>query len=169
MLEAKRKELEERRKRLQERLRQSQDETALQPFRERLARADVPYTLVEDAPLLEWVRDRFPITPWNRVDWPRIAARYCLQIQEPSGSAPATWLTELRSQEGLGDPLVAVLYANASLPSLEMRLSDALAHLDVIIDYPWETWIFDQSSYWIFEYHHDGEFCWGRSPSVASW
>lgn len=63
---------------------------------------------------------------------------------------------------------MTVLSANGWHPTLKMQFSELLKHLDLVLHYDWDTWIFDEGDDWIIEHYHHGEWCWGKAPYGGS-
>jgi hypothetical protein len=44
-----------------------------------------------------------------------------------------------------------------------MRYGELVNHAETIIDFTWQTWVFDTNRDWIIEFHHNLGSCWGTS------
>jgi hypothetical protein len=158
-----RQELELRRSALQERLRQREAAESLALFTAPLDQVGVRYALIASVEARSWVRDRFPVTRWGRIDWSRVSG--CMCASDEQLTSPSEWLAGLESRAALGDVYVTVFFADASRPTLRLLFRDLIEHVDLVVDCSWDTWIFNQNDDWIIERYHHGEWCWGRAPS----
>jgi hypothetical protein len=156
MLPEQRAELERRRAELHERLRERHAEATLHRFTRPLEEAGVNYALAETESAIAWARARFPVA-CNRVDWEQVPERRC--VSEEEMGPEAEWLAELARAEALGDSDVVVIFADWGRPSVRLRYTELLKHLDLLVLCAWDTWVFDEQSDWIIEYYHHGEWC----------
>jgi hypothetical protein len=160
MLPERREELLKRRRELHEQRERQLAEERLRSFIAPLDQAGVVYALAEDEPLIAWITDRFTVDRWSSIDWGAVAERQCISAE---GRDPTVWLGSLAAEKALGDPIVAVVFADSTAPCLTMRYAEMAKNAETVIDFNFQTWVFDPSSDWIIEFHHDLRWCWGRS------
>lgn len=160
MLPERREELLARRAALQERLHQEEAALRLLRITAPLDEAGVEYTLTDETAALSWIRCHFPVASWNWIDWAKVDGHQCVREEEvPSAAA---WLDSVANELRIGDPQISVVYANADRPCLRMRFAELVRHVEPVIDWSWDTWIFDENGDWLIEYFHHGRWCWGR-------
>jgi hypothetical protein len=160
MLPERRRELLARRGRFLERRRRQLAEEQRRDFTAPLDRAGVAYVLADDESLMAWIAGRFTIDQSSSIEWETVAQRQCVAAE---GQDPSAWLGNLADEKALGDPIVAVVFAASTAPSVRMRYGEFVAHADIVVDFNWQTWVFDPGSDWVIEFHHDLRWCWGRS------
>jgi len=162
MLPERRQELLQRRQQLQPNRERQFVDKQQREFLAPLDQAGVAYTLAEDPPLISWITDRFTIDRSTAIDWARVAERHCADA-DAEAQDPAAWLRRLAEEKNLGEPVVAVVFADAAMPCLTMRYDEFARHVEKIVDVNWQTWVFDLASSWIIEFHHHQGWCWGKS------
>jgi hypothetical protein len=159
MLPDRRQELLRRRQDLHDSRERHLAEERRRAFLAPLERAGVVYALAEEEPLITWITDRFRVDRWSSIEWGEVTER---QHTGSGGHDPSEWLRSLAAEKALGDPVVAVVFADPGAPCLTLRYGELTKHAETI-DFNWQTWAFDPSSDWIIEFHHDLGWCWGRS------
>lgn len=160
MTPERREELVRRRQQLKEQRWRQPLESRRRAFLAALDEAGVLYSLADDAPLVEWIKGRFTVDQSSAIDWREV--KRWRRVAADVG-APPELLMDLAAQESLGDPEVAIVYADAALPSLKMRFSELSRCGDAILDVHWQTWAFDPAGDWIMEFHHDLGWHWGKA------
>jgi len=160
MTPERRQQLVGRRERLKEQRQREWLEPHRRDFLALLTKAGINYSIADDAPLVDWISSRFKVDQWSSIDW-RDVKKWRRIASEVSASPQL--LVGLAGEERYGDPEIAIVYADAARPSLKMRYSELARHLDVIVDFAWQTWVFDPSSDWIIEFHHDLGWRWGKA------
>ncbi len=160
LLPERRAELLARRAELQERLCQEEAAASLRRSTAPLDEAGVEYALTDEASAISWIRHHIPITTWNCVDWAKVDGhQYVREDEVPSAAA---WLESIAHEIGIEDPEIIVVYAAAHRPCLRMRFGELVRHVEQVIDWSWDNWIFDENGDWLIEYFHHGRWCWGR-------
>lgn len=160
MTPERRDELVRRREQLKEQRRREVTESHRRAFIASLDEAGVSYSVADEEPLVSWITRRFRVDAATSIVDSRDKERWrCIA---PDVLPSPALLKTLAAEQGLGDPEVAVVYADAAFPSLKVRYSELYNHADIILDVVWQTWVFDPASDWIIEFHHDLGWFWGR-------
>jgi hypothetical protein len=160
MTPQRRHELVQRREQLKEQRQRQPLESRRRDFLAALEGAGVSYSLAEDKTLVEWITGRFDVDRWSSIDWRGVKQWRCIASDV---SASPELLLRLAADERLGDPEIAVVYADSAFPSLKVQYSELAKHVDSILDVNWQTWVFDPASDWIIEFHHDLGCRWGKA------
>ena len=160
MTPQRRHELARRREQVKEQRQRQALESQRLDFLAALDGLGVRYSLADDKPLVEWITSRFDVDRWSSIDWRRVKQWRCIASDV---CVSPELLMRLAADERLGDPEVAVVYADSAFPSLKARYSELATHVDSILDVNWQTWVFDPADEWIIEFHHDLGCRWGKA------
>ncbi|NJM23482.1 MAG: hypothetical protein HC907_35050 [Richelia sp. SM1_7_0] len=96
--------------------------------------------------------DAFPITKWARIDWDKIDEK----IKFDSSSDILSYLRDRFSPEDL-DKHFYILWDNASLPTIKVKLEQILNAIDDVTAVSFDTWIFSPELGYVIEFYHEGE------------
>jgi hypothetical protein len=106
----------------------------------------------------EWLKKKFPIASWGRIDWSRVQDSTCIQWSEISEQVPI--FDKIIADNGLGGDVV-VLWTNASKMALKAKLAMIMKYSQMTFDEDWDTWICNLEGNWCIELYHEGEICFG--------
>ncbi len=114
----------------------------------------------------EWLRTRFPIARWGRIDWAGVP-----------GSTRATWdfpadageeITRIVASLPPAEGDVHFVWSNALRPIARLPRSVLASDVSPLLELDWDTWILALDEGWCIEVYHEGEVCFGFSPSLAA-
>jgi hypothetical protein len=94
----------------------------------------------------------FPITKWARIDWDKIDEK----IKFDSSRDILPYLRDRFSPEDL-DKHPYILWDDASLPTIKVKLEQILNAIDDVTAVSFDTWIFSPELRYAIEFYHEGE------------
>jgi len=138
---------------------------------DRLGRLAIGYRLIpaesaEADAIADWIEASFPFN-YTQIDWSKVPGHTCLKWHDEDllSSSIAALTSHVAA-----DTIVVVTWSDASRPSLELRLCDALEVGAALFEGGDDTWILSERENWCVEVHHEGTLCLGsgqRRPPVA--